>query len=32
MPCAAIFDLDAVLIDSQSAWNEARQDLARVAG
>lgn len=31
-PAAVIFDLDGVLIDSETAWNDARRDLVEQSG
>jgi HAD superfamily hydrolase (TIGR01509 family) len=32
MPEAVVFDLDGVLVDSETAWDEARRDLVRERG
>ena len=32
MPDAVIFDLDGVLLDSESLWNAAKEELVREAG
>ncbi|HLJ04382.1 MAG TPA: HAD family phosphatase [Solirubrobacteraceae bacterium] len=32
MPAAVIFDLDGVLLDSESVWNQAREQLTRTHG
>jgi len=32
VPAAVVFDLDGVIVDSETAWDEARRDLVRERG
>jgi len=32
MPAAVVFDLDGVIVDSESAWADAKRELVDAAG